>query len=92
MGMVARFVLNTRGRLSSGQWQSKTGSGSPRGDDLRCAGDGARKADERFGHLQHDPAATLGNGGDIADELQRVPEPLLGVDQDAPSGERFAGP
>src|SRR5260370_39310635 len=27
--MVPKFVLNTRGRLRSGQWQSKLGSGSP---------------------------------------------------------------
>ena len=61
-------------------------------DDLRCAGDRAGKADERFRHLQHDLAAARRDRGDIADELQRIPEPLLGMDQNPLSGERVAGP
>jgi hypothetical protein len=61
-------------------------------DDLRYAGDRTRKADERLRDLQHDPAAALGNRGDIPDELQCVPEPLLGVDKYGPPAERFAGP
>jgi hypothetical protein len=61
-------------------------------DDLRYAGDRTHKTDEGFRDLQHDPAATLGNRGGITDELQRVPEPLLGVDKYPPSAERFAGP
>ena len=62
------------------------------GDDLGCAGDRARKADERFWDFQHDPAAALGYPRDITHELQRVPEPLLGMNKDVPSAERFAGP
>ena len=36
--MVASPVLKTRGRLSSGQWQSKSGQRIAGGDDIDYAG------------------------------------------------------
>jgi len=54
--------------------------------------DCAREAKERFWHFQHDLAAAFADRGNVADELQGIPEPLLGVDQDGFSVEKFAGP
>lgn len=50
------------------------------GNDLGYPRCGADKADERAWHLEYDFAAALNHHWDVAEELQRIPEPLLGVD------------
>ena len=61
------------------------------GDDIDHAGCRSQQTDERLRRL-HDPAAAAGDSRDVANELQSVAKPLLGMDQDGLSGERFPRP
>ena len=84
-GMVASVVPKIPGRLNSGAWTSKSGSGVPWAITASMPGQRGqeRGATAVAGHDHR--AAPLLDQRRIADELDRVAQSLLGVQQDGPS-------
>ena len=62
----------------------KLGHGVSMGQQPLDAGAAGQKADQGWLAHQDDTAATLVERRDVPDELQRIAQPLLGVDQDGP--------
>jgi hypothetical protein len=52
------------------------------GDDARCAFDPRQERLQVRLHLKHDPGAGARQQRHIAHELERVAEPLLGMEED----------
>ena len=88
--MVETSVPKASGRLISGHVTVERRQRLAAGEDLRDAGGGGEQRFQRRLHLEQHGRAALRHERHIAHELQRIAEPLLGVQQDGPAVERLA--
>ena len=77
--MVASVVPKMPGRLSKGTCTSKGGSGAPADNELIDPGNAGAERSQGGLALEQDGAAALFDQGQIANELDRVAQALLGI-------------
>jgi hypothetical protein len=61
-------------------------------DEFRDVAEPAQQRDQRTLHLQHHAGATSGDHGQVARHLDRVAQPLLGMEEEHAAIHRLATP